>query len=338
MTTSSAAEVMIRPERCRPRDDRHVVVAAGVVLLLDPRQQEHLVVHGQPEAERQHQRRDGRLDPPVEVNPSRPSRWPSWKIRTSTPSDAPSDTTFISSALSGTSTEPVMQEQQHERGQHDDAGGHGARPADRRGVVDLARGLPDDPGREVGPVATAGARTTRVGRLAGVVAVHVHAEHDQSVADLPGGGPPRRRPAPPRPGSPRRCTCASVGARGDRHVGVGDQPGTAGASCSKNVRWSAPSGSSSVPDDVMRSDEARAPRAASRAAVTASATSHGWRCTRPASRENTPTGGATSPSRASSAAARAPASAARAGPAGCPPGRAGPARTSGRPAARRPRR
>ena len=46
--------------------------------------------------------------PPVGVKSSRPSRWPSWKTQTSTPSEAPSETTLISSALTGITTEPVM--------------------------------------------------------------------------------------------------------------------------------------------------------------------------------------------------------------------------------------
>ncbi len=62
MTMSRAAEVMIRPERCRP--ERHGL--AGVVALLvqldDPREEEDLVVHRQAEAEREHEQRDGVLE------------------------------------------------------------------------------------------------------------------------------------------------------------------------------------------------------------------------------------------------------------------------------------
>ena len=46
--------------------------------------------------------------PPVGVKFSRPDRWPSWNTQTSTPSDAASEITLVSSALTGTTTEPVM--------------------------------------------------------------------------------------------------------------------------------------------------------------------------------------------------------------------------------------
>src|SRR3954447_1087623 len=45
---------------------------------------------------------------PVESKSSRPDRCPSWNTHTSAPKLAPSDSTFISSALTGTTTEPVM--------------------------------------------------------------------------------------------------------------------------------------------------------------------------------------------------------------------------------------
>ena len=40
------------------------------------------------------------------MKPSSPDRCPSWKIHTSAPTDAVSDSTFITIALSGSSTEP----------------------------------------------------------------------------------------------------------------------------------------------------------------------------------------------------------------------------------------
>ena len=43
---------------------------------------------------------------PVGVNRSSPDRWPSWKIQTITPNVADRDSTFITIALSGSTTEP----------------------------------------------------------------------------------------------------------------------------------------------------------------------------------------------------------------------------------------
>src|SRR5680860_1479603 len=46
--------------------------------------------------------------PPALVKSSTSSRWPYWKTQTTTPSDAPSETTLSSNAFSGTSSEPVI--------------------------------------------------------------------------------------------------------------------------------------------------------------------------------------------------------------------------------------
>ena len=43
---------------------------------------------------------------PVLVKPSSDDRWPSWKIQTTAPKDAVSDSTFITTALTGSTTEP----------------------------------------------------------------------------------------------------------------------------------------------------------------------------------------------------------------------------------------
>jgi hypothetical protein len=46
----------------------------------------------------------GSIDP-VGVNLSRPDRWPHWKIHTTTPNVADSDSTFITIAFSGSTTD-----------------------------------------------------------------------------------------------------------------------------------------------------------------------------------------------------------------------------------------
>jgi hypothetical protein len=46
--------------------------------------------------------------PPAGRRPAKPSSHPSWNTHTSTPRHAPSDTAFISSAFTGTSTDPVI--------------------------------------------------------------------------------------------------------------------------------------------------------------------------------------------------------------------------------------
>ena len=43
---------------------------------------------------------------PVGVKSRKPDRLPSWKIQTSAPNEAPSDSTFITTALTGSTIEP----------------------------------------------------------------------------------------------------------------------------------------------------------------------------------------------------------------------------------------
>src|SRR5680860_366717 len=82
------------------------VVAGAVPLLADPGEQEHLVVHRQPEQDREHQDRLGGVEEPGDSKPNRFSRWPSAKIQVTTPNDAVIDTAFISTALSGSTIDP----------------------------------------------------------------------------------------------------------------------------------------------------------------------------------------------------------------------------------------
>ncbi len=67
--------------------DRAFVLSLGaVVLLLHPREQEHLVVHREPEHDREHHHRDERLDRAPACRCRRASRAsPHWKIATTTP-------------------------------------------------------------------------------------------------------------------------------------------------------------------------------------------------------------------------------------------------------------
>ena len=59
---SNAAAVMMRPVRARPVATAVGVVAGLVVLLLDAREQEDLVVHRQAEGHAEHQHRRGRVE------------------------------------------------------------------------------------------------------------------------------------------------------------------------------------------------------------------------------------------------------------------------------------
>ena len=87
--------------------DRVVVVAGAVVLLLDPREQEHLVVHRQPEGDAEHEDRHRRVDGAGGGEAEQSPRWPSWKIHTIAPNVAVRLSTLSTIALIGTSTLPT---------------------------------------------------------------------------------------------------------------------------------------------------------------------------------------------------------------------------------------
>ena len=72
MTTRSGGRGDDAPRPLQPGDDGLVVADAALVQLDDAGQQEHLVVHRQPEPERQHQHRDRRLDRPDRVEAQQP--------------------------------------------------------------------------------------------------------------------------------------------------------------------------------------------------------------------------------------------------------------------------
>ena len=82
----------MRPERCRPRRTATSVSYALVDVLLDAAEQEHLVVHGQAEREREDDDHDERVEP---ADPSAcaaaPARKPCSKTAFSTPNVAPSE-------------------------------------------------------------------------------------------------------------------------------------------------------------------------------------------------------------------------------------------------------
>src|SRR5215468_4259546 len=66
---------------------------------------------------------------PKAVNPSSEDRCPSWNTHTSAPNVAPSDKTFMTIALSGTSTEPVIKNNSAKVASAIQAAAYGARLA-----------------------------------------------------------------------------------------------------------------------------------------------------------------------------------------------------------------
>ena len=98
-----------------PDGDRLGVVAGAVVLLLDAGEQEHLVVHRQPEGDAEHEDRHGDVELPVAVKPRRPDRCPSWKIHTIAPNVAVRRQQVEHDRLDRHEHAAGQQEQQHER-------------------------------------------------------------------------------------------------------------------------------------------------------------------------------------------------------------------------------
>ena len=106
--SNAAAAVTMRPVRSRPIATDAVLSPGPVVLLLDAREQEDLVVHRQPERDAEHQDRRGGVGQAGRREVQDPAPWPSWKTQTIAPNVAVSDSRFNAIAFSGTTTDPNM--------------------------------------------------------------------------------------------------------------------------------------------------------------------------------------------------------------------------------------
>ena len=98
----------MRPERCRPVATARVVVAALVVALLDPREQEHLVVHRQPEREDEDHDRHPHLDRAEGVEAEQPGQVAVLEDPHQRAEGRAERQRVHHQRLDGTSTEPVI--------------------------------------------------------------------------------------------------------------------------------------------------------------------------------------------------------------------------------------
>ena len=107
-TMISAADVMIRPDRCSPID--HGPVVAPPRRAAPPRSGPAGTPRSPSPARTRTRARRGIAvsTPPGERTRASPSRRPSWNTHTITPNEAPSEITLMNSALNGTTTDPVM--------------------------------------------------------------------------------------------------------------------------------------------------------------------------------------------------------------------------------------
>ena len=203
---------MIRPDRCSPSDDGAVVVVALRVQLDDAGEQEHLVVHRQPEAEGQHEQRDRRLDRADRREAEQPLQVPLLEDPDHDAEAGPERDDVEQQRLERDDQRAGHEEQQHERGQDDQADGIGARCRTERVKSASAAAWPVTQRRERRPVA---ART--------------------AVTSVPG---PRRRSARWPCAGPRRPTSADTRAgrstpvdAGQRRADVRPTPSSRRARC-----------------------------------------------------------------------------------------------------------
>ena len=84
-TMIRAAAVMTRAVEARPSATAVRVVVRAVVLLPDPGEEEHLVVHREAEDDGEQHHRRPRLDRPRRPRPMRLAPQPHWKTATTTP-------------------------------------------------------------------------------------------------------------------------------------------------------------------------------------------------------------------------------------------------------------
>ena len=102
---TAAAAVITRPVAASPSRTAARRRARCEPLLVDARDEEDLVVHREPEHDREQHHGDEGVDRPGST-PNRPPSQPRWKIAwTITPSDAPIESRFMTAACSGISSE-----------------------------------------------------------------------------------------------------------------------------------------------------------------------------------------------------------------------------------------
>ena len=319
-----------RPLQAEP--DRLVVGQPGVVQLLDPGEQEDLVVHRQTEPERDDEGDDIGLDPARRREAEQAVQVPVLEHPDEHPQRRCERDRVGEQRLDRDQHRAGHEEQQDERGEGDDA-----RPPTGRGCQTAAvkstcaGGLAGDPGGERGverrgspgrratasaspassasawtPIDDVGAdRRRRVRRSR-------HRRGRSSVVG-PGRGPP------PRWSARRRVTSPASRPRGTRP--------RAGRRTRAAVL---PAGSSSVVGVAQLEVRRGGQREHAEDATVATSTHHGCRCTRPVSREKTPSSVCTSAVRARTSAARGPGRGCWAGSAGARPSRGARGRGSAR--------
>src|SRR5215213_3088829 len=128
--------------------DRPVVVAGLVPGLLDPREQEHLVVHGQPEGEHEDQHRDGDVDHARRVEAEQPGQVALLEHPHQGAEAGPQRQHVHDDRLDRHHHRPGHEEQQGEGGQPDQPKGVGQPRGERVAVVDQEGGRAGDPGRD----------------------------------------------------------------------------------------------------------------------------------------------------------------------------------------------
>ena len=115
----SAAEVTIRPLRSRPAGDGLGVVAGPVPDLLHPREQEHLVVHRQPEQDAEQDHGLGRLDETQRLEPEQRGQVAVLEDPDQR-TEAGDDRERVHDQRLGRQHHRPQEDEQHEVGRHDD--------------------------------------------------------------------------------------------------------------------------------------------------------------------------------------------------------------------------
>jgi hypothetical protein len=145
------------------------------VQLLDPREQEHLVVHREPEREGHDEREHVRLDPAGRHEAQEPRQVPVLEHPHEHAERRRDRQHVREQRLDRDHDRAGHEEQQHEGRGGDDAGGPGQALDERVREVHLARGLTGDEHREVGVEVADLADDTAGDRVAGVASSEVSA-------------------------------------------------------------------------------------------------------------------------------------------------------------------
>ena len=230
--------------------------------------------------------------PPVEVNASSSSPYPSWNTSTRTPNDAPSESTLSSRALAGMSSEPVMRKSRTNVAATTTPTASGASATSES--VKSSREAAWPVTQVSAPTSSARSRWVTASASGEEASATTRSTSTTVIPSRSCGGRTRVTPSRSPARATRSATTSGSVEPSTTVTSAADRAGKSASRVSNSTRWALSAGSSSTPDVRSVMSSAGTPSSASSAA-TPTATSHGRRWVHRASTEKNPVAGGTSP-------------------------------------------